>query len=261
MRRNAGKTNVRCIPLQQLPDYFLRNAFAPYFTAPIDRTEDETGLNPSGRCPCIHRHLNPCRNWDSTDASVLAVEIDNAPASIQLLNPRSASAATSDLRKAQPIKRAKIARSRRPFTVAISGAFRSICACCSESQFPIRTPVIFEPLTRQIAEAISGASSPLSPASCASLRTAESRPLIEEEPNPLLSSDDLQAFTVDFVNPHRFSLSYHSMNSSSARLYTRRVIGDETASSTRRFNRRHSDSFSTMVSSVIHPHNWHYRKS
>src|ERR1035438_2676486 len=46
------------------------------------------------------------------------------------------SAATSDRRRAQPRSTAMIARSRRPLSVEISGAFRSVCACLSDSQLP-----------------------------------------------------------------------------------------------------------------------------
>jgi len=61
-----------------------------------------------------------------------------------------------------------------------------------------------------------------------------------------------QAVTVAFVNPAgRGAWPYQAMNSSSPRLYTRRVIGDETLSSTSAFNRRHSEARSTTISSFI----------
>ena len=41
-----------------------------------------------------------------------------------------------------------MARSRRPFVVVISGAFRSACACFSDSQFPVCTPIDFALFTR-----------------------------------------------------------------------------------------------------------------
>jgi len=65
-----------------------------------------------------------------------------------------------------------------------SGAFSSACACLTESQFPRRTPLAATPLIRVIPAAISGASSPLSAASTASLRTAVIRTLIEIAPSP-----------------------------------------------------------------------------
>ena len=46
------------------------------------------------------------------------------------------SAATSDRRSPQPRRTARMARSRRPLTVVMSGAFRSACACRSDSQLP-----------------------------------------------------------------------------------------------------------------------------
>jgi hypothetical protein len=111
-----------------------------------------------------------------------------------------------------------MARSRSPFVVVMSGAFRSACACFSESQFPKRTPLEATPFTRVIPLASSGASSPLSAASTASFRTAVIRTLIETEPRPRASSATRQAATIAFVKPGRGSCPYHSMNSSSPRL-------------------------------------------
>jgi len=50
-----------------------------------------------------------------------------------------------------------MARSRRPFVVVISGASRSACACFSDSQFPMRTPIDFALFTRAMPAASSGA--------------------------------------------------------------------------------------------------------
>lgn len=72
------------------------------------------------------------------------------------------SAATSERRSPQPSGMASIARSRNPFFVAISGAFRSAWACLSESQFPTRTPLDLAPLTREMPAASSSDSNPLS---------------------------------------------------------------------------------------------------
>src|SRR6266481_2546120 len=121
-----------------------------------------------------------------------------------------------------------MARSRSPFTVAMSGALRSACACRSESQFPTRTPCDLTLFTRQIPAANSGASSPLSDASTASFRMADSRIMIDEEPRPRASSDTRQALTVALVKPGRGASRNQAINSSSAMLYTRRVIGEET---------------------------------
>jgi hypothetical protein len=52
-----------------------------------------------------------------------------------------------------------MARSRTPFTVAISGVLRRACACRSDSQLPTRMPVDFTLFTRTIPAANSGASS------------------------------------------------------------------------------------------------------
>ena len=111
-----------------------------------------------------------------------------------------------------------MARSRSPFLVVTSGAFRSFCACWTESQFPVRTPTDFAPLTRVMPAASSGASNPLSAASTASFRTAVMRTFMETDPSPRASSATRQALTVALVKPARGSSANHRKNSSSPRL-------------------------------------------
>jgi hypothetical protein len=77
------------------------------------------------------------------------------------------------------------------------------------------------------------------------------RTLIETDPSLRPSSTTRHALTVAFVNPVRGSSVYQAMNSSSPKLYTRRVIGEETLSSTSDFNLRHSAPLSATTSSVI----------
>ena len=75
-----------------------------------------------------------------------------------------------------------MARSRSPRTVVISGALSSACACRSDSQFPTRMPCVFALFTRLMPAASSGASSPLSAASAASLRIADILIMMDDEP-------------------------------------------------------------------------------
>jgi hypothetical protein len=89
----------------------------------------------------------------------------------------------------------------------------------------------------------SGASSPLSAASAASLRIADILIMMDDEPNPRVSNDTRQALTVAFVKPGRGASWNQPMNSSSAMLYTRFVIGDETLSSTSVFSFSHPTIF------------------
>src|ERR1051326_3122998 len=97
----------------------------------------------------------------------------------------------------------------------------------------------------------SGSSSPLSAASAASLRMADIRMMIEEDPRPRASSETRQALTVALLKPGRGASLNQAINSSRAMLYTRRVIGEETLSSTSAFNRSHSAAFSTKATSFI----------
>src|ERR1035437_4140518 len=75
---------------------------------------------------------------------------------------------------------------------------------------------------------------------------------METAPSPRASRATRHAHTVAFVNPGRGSCPYHSKNSSSPRLYTRRVIGDETLSSTNPFHLRQSVGCGTTIKSVIY---------
>src|ERR1035438_353480 len=85
----------------------------------------------------------------------------------------------------------------------------------------------------------------------ASLRTAVMRTLMLTDPSPRASRATRQALTVALVKPGRGSSSYHAKNSSSPRLYTRLVMGEETLSSTRRFKRCHWAACGTTIKSVI----------
>src|ERR1039457_1552632 len=124
-------------------------------------------------------------------------------------------------------------------------------ACLVFSQFPVRTPSVFALFTRWMPAASSGASSPLSIASTASLRIANILTMMDDDPSPRSSRDTRHAFTVALAKPGRGSSRYQSKNSSRAMLYIRLVIGDDTESSTRLFIRRHSFVFSTIVNSFI----------
>ena len=77
-----------------------------------------------------------------------------------------------------------MARSRRPLSVVMSGAFKSVWACRAESQLPIRMPTDFALFTRLMPAASSGASRPLSAASAASFRIADILIMMEARPEP-----------------------------------------------------------------------------
>ena len=91
-----------------------------------------------------------------------------------------------------------MARSRRPFSVVVSGTLRSAWACFRDSQLPARTPMDFALFTRWMPAANSGASKPLSVASTASLRMADMRTMMLDDPSPRSSSVTRQAFTRGF---------------------------------------------------------------
>jgi hypothetical protein len=80
---------------------------------------------------------------------------------------------------------------------------------------------------------------------------ADRRMLIDDDPKPRASRYTLQALTVALVKPVRDDCCSLVMNSSSAMLYTRRVIDEETLSSTSAFNRCHSADRSTVLKEFI----------
>src|SRR5580698_8484295 len=144
----------------------------------------------------------------------------------------------------------------------MSGALSSACACRCDSQFPSRMPVDFTLFTRLMPWANSGASNPLSAASAASLRIADILMMMDEDPSRRSSSDTRQALTVALVKPGRGACWNHSINSFSAMLYTRFVIGEETLSRTSAFNLCHGAIFSTAINSfILCPDVGHYRPS
>jgi hypothetical protein len=112
-------------------------------------------------------------------------------------------------------------------------------------------PIDFALFTREIPAASSGASSRLSDASTASLRMADIRIMIDDDPRPQASSETRQALTVALVKPGRGASRNQAINSSSAMLYTLFVMGEETLSSTRAFNFCHCAIFSTAIKSLI----------
>src|SRR5258708_10083308 len=112
-------------------------------------------------------------------------------------------------------------------------------------------PFDFTLFTRLMLAANSGARSPLSTASPASLRMADMRMMTDDDPRPRASSDARHALTVALLNPGRGACRNQSRNSFSAMLYTRRVIGDETLSRTSVFNLCQSAAFEAKTKSLI----------
>ena len=200
-----------------------------HVVAAVDGSEHIAVRHAGGTRPSIDRYLHPIRHWYGADAAMLAYEIDDTPATIALLDMRERERRTSDRRSPQPRRTARMVRSRRPLTVVISGALRSVCACFSDSQLPMRMPTDFALLTRAIPAASSGVSSPISAASADNLRIADILMMIDDEPSPRASRDTRHALTVALVKPGRGACWNHARNSSSAMLYTRFVIGERDA--------------------------------
>jgi hypothetical protein len=73
--------------------------------------------------------------------------------------------------------------------------------------------------------------------------------MMDDDPRRRSSSDTRHALTVALVKPGRYW--NHAMNSFSAMLYTRFVIGEDTLSSTNAFNFSHWAIFSIATKSFI----------
>ena len=85
--------------------------------------------------------------------------------------------------------------------------------------------------------------------------------MIDVEPGPQLSSETPKALTVALLKPVRDSRLYHSKNSSSAMLYTRRVIGEETLSNTSPLSFCHSAVLFTTTGRSFRSSQWTLREA
>jgi hypothetical protein len=85
---DSGDANLGCIAPEHLPDDLFAEAFAGDAAVPFHWPKNMTGSDARGRSPRINRLLHPSRHRRGADASMLSNEIDDAPASITLLNMR-----------------------------------------------------------------------------------------------------------------------------------------------------------------------------
>jgi hypothetical protein len=146
----------------------------------IELAKDKSALDSGHPGPCVDGLLSPLGHGHAAHSSAFADQIDNHPSAITLLNVPNgevhgftATQATTDEHGQQRT----IARSFQRGRVRNGNKTFGLFAC------PVRTPACLGPFTRKIAEAWSGEMNPLSAASIASLRMAESLWLIVEEDN------------------------------------------------------------------------------
>jgi hypothetical protein len=202
------------------------HAFTSNQVTPKNGPEHTAVYQTCGGSPSLDRNLHPGGHRHRANPAVLPDKIDDAPAVIALLDVRehqrrylgSAESAADQDRKNGAI-------AQLLHCGGIRGAKQRLPR--GDSQFPVRIPTDLTLFTRLMPAANSGASIPLSTASPASLRMADIRIMMDDEPSLRASSDARQALTVALLKPGRGSSLNHAMNSSSAMLYTRRVIGEE----------------------------------
>lgn len=88
MRCEAGNTDLGRLLAEHLPDDLLAKAVAGNTVAAAHRTE-HLPIGDSGGCrPSVNRDFHPVRHRSRADSTVLADEVDNAPAAIPLLDVR-----------------------------------------------------------------------------------------------------------------------------------------------------------------------------
>ena len=88
MRSYSSEPNVSGITSKHLPYDLFAKTIVGHAVTTQDGTK-HVAVGNSGRCrPNVDRDLHPCRHRCRADAPMLADEIDNAPASIALLQVR-----------------------------------------------------------------------------------------------------------------------------------------------------------------------------
>jgi hypothetical protein len=203
MGRDAGDTDFRCVLAEHLPDELFAEQIARDAVATNYWPENTAIRNPAGRCPGVDRHPHPIRHRDGADPAVFANEIDDTPATVARLHVRhcersnlgpAESAAEKngeDGTVTEPTERGDIRRVEQHLCLAR----RWLVSRRMRTDFAL--------FTRAIPAASSGASSPLSAASAASLRIADILMMMDDDPSPRSSSDTRQALTVALVKPGR----------------------------------------------------------
>src|SRR5215469_4795367 len=88
VRRESRYAELGGVLAQHLPDDLLAEPVANDAIASDHRTEDVAFDDARWHSPRIHRHFHPGWHRSRSGASMLADEIDNAPAAISLLNVR-----------------------------------------------------------------------------------------------------------------------------------------------------------------------------
>src|ERR1700687_1972611 len=86
MRRDARNANCLCILLEHLPDDLLAQAFARHSISTVHGTEHITIRDADRGSPGIDRHFGPGRHRRRAHAAMLSPQIDDAPATITLLD-------------------------------------------------------------------------------------------------------------------------------------------------------------------------------
>ena len=108
MGRDSRNASGFRVWLDKLPDDFLRKDLARKAVGAIHRPE-YASVHYAGRgCPRVNRNLYPVRHRRSSNTTMFADEVNDAPSTITLLDVRKLSAATSERRKLEEAKNTTI---------------------------------------------------------------------------------------------------------------------------------------------------------
>jgi hypothetical protein len=86
VRRNAGNTDLGGIASEHLPNDLFAQALASNGSPAAHRAENMTDAHVGDRSPRVDRHLHPGRHRRGANPAVFSDNIDNAPATVALLN-------------------------------------------------------------------------------------------------------------------------------------------------------------------------------
>jgi hypothetical protein len=128
VRRNPRHTSGYRVGAKHLPDHLFGQDVALHLAAAVDGPEHVALHHAGWSRPSIDCNLDPGCIGTVRTRPCLPTRSTMHHRPSRCCMCLSVSAATSDRRRPQPSSTAIMARSRKPFVVVTSGAFRSACA-------------------------------------------------------------------------------------------------------------------------------------
>jgi hypothetical protein len=127
-----------------------RDALTPHSPEPAYASEDRNRADTRDCRPIANHPLRPGRDRNSPDMFSLADQVGDDPMSFRICRSSILRPTSSARRSLQPIRNARIARSRLPRVVSYGKPCSNVLDRSIASQFPSRRPRRFAPLTRRM---------------------------------------------------------------------------------------------------------------